>query len=78
MREIPFRQGFSPEAWRTITDLQIYKKSRELDVELMRTITLFARDFNMNNKLLGKRIMSQAEKHNLLEPEQFGNRQHHK
>ena len=26
LREIPFRTGFSPKAWRSITDLQIYKK----------------------------------------------------
>ena len=44
----------------------------------MRTITLFSSDFNINNKLLGKRIMQQAEKHGLLEPEQFGSRKRHK
>ena len=78
LREIPFRTGFSPKAWQTITDLQIYKKNRDLDVELMRTITLFSADFNMNNKLLGKRIMHQAEKFNILQPEQFGSRKKHK
>ena len=50
----------------------------ELDVELMRTITLFSADFNMNNKWLGKLIMNQAEKHHLLAPEQFGSRRRHK
>ena len=44
----------------------------------MRTITLFASEFNINNKLLGKRIMEQAEKHKILEPEQFGSRKHHR
>ena len=54
LREIPFRIGFSPSEWRKITNLQIYKKSMDLDVELMRSITLFYAEFNMNNKWLGK------------------------
>ena len=61
LREIPFRTGFSPKPWQLITDLQIYKKNMEIDVESMRTITLFSADFNINNKLLGQRIIKQAE-----------------
>ena len=78
LREIPFRTGFSPKPWQLITDLQIYKKNMEIDVESMRTITLFSADFNINNKLLGQRIMKQAEDKKMLEPEQFGSRKNHR
>ena len=78
MREVPFRAGFVPQEWKNITDLQIYKNNRERDVESMRTITLFSSDFNINNKLLGQRIMKQAEANNILAPEQFGSRKNHR
>ena len=78
LREIPFRVGFSPASWKSITDFQIYKKPGVFDVEEMRTITLYSADFNMNNKWLGQQIMNQAEKHNLLAVEQYGSRKHHR
>ena len=78
LRELPFRLGFSPRIWKSITDFQIYKKPGIFDVEEMRTITLYTADFYMNNKWLGQQIMRQAEKHRLLAAEQYGSRRHHK
>ena len=65
------RMEIDVESMRTITLFSA-------DVESMRTITWFSADFNLNNKLLGKRIMAQAEKHKVLEQEQFGSRKNHR
>lgn len=60
-RNIPFQKGFSPKTWQRITDFQLLKKAGIFDVDLMRTIQLFTADFNMNNKALGKTVMSIGE-----------------
>jgi hypothetical protein len=39
-RQLPCELGFSPEAWRTITDVETLKKAGAFDVELMRAIQL--------------------------------------
>ena len=44
----------------------------------MRTITLMNSEFNINNKKLSHDMMKNAEKHNLLAPEQYGGRKHHR
>ena len=44
----------------------------------MRTITLMNSEFNINNKKLGRDMMAHAEQHQLLAPEQYGGRKHHR
>ena len=44
----------------------------------MTTIQLLDSQFNMNNKKLGRYLLSYAEKHNLISEEQFGSRKGHK
>ena len=34
-------------------------------------------EFNINNKKLGRDMMTNAETHNTLAPEQYGGRKHH-
>ena len=77
LRQLPYQFGFSPEAWQTITDVEILKKAGIYDVELMRTIQLMHAEFNMNNKKLGWDMMSFAESCQALSAEQFGSRKHH-
>ena len=77
LRQLPYRFGFSPVAWQTITDVEILKKAGIYDVELMRTIQLMHSEFNMNNKKLGRDMMSFAESCRALAPEQFGSRKNH-
>ncbi len=77
LRQLPYRFGFSPEAWQTITDVEILKKAGIYDVELMRTIQLMHSEFNMNNKKLGRDMMSFAELCRALAAEQFGSRKNH-
>ena len=77
MRNLPYREGFSPDAWQFITDVEILKKAGVFDIEKMRTIQLMHSAFNMNNKQLGRDMMSFAESCQILAPEQFGSRKNH-
>jgi len=53
-------------------DVAILKKVGVFDVEKMRTITLMHAEYNMTNKLMGKRVEAFAEAHQALAPEQYG------
>ena len=77
LRTLPYKHGFSPEPWREITDVEILKKAGDYEVELMRTIQLLDSQFNMNNKKLGRELMANAEKYNLIAAEQAGSRKSH-
>jgi hypothetical protein len=77
MRNIPYREGFSPQAWQFITDVEIVKKAGVFDIKKMRTIQLMHAAFNINNKKLGRDMMSLAEKCKVIAPEQFGSRKNH-
>jgi hypothetical protein len=76
LRQLPYRLGFSPEAWQSITDVKILKKAGIYDVELMRTIQLMHAELNMNKKL-GRDMMSFAELCWALVAEQFGSCKNH-
>ena len=77
-RQIPYTIGFSPTAYRHITDFQILKKKGEFSVESMRTIQLMVAAFNMNNKKTGREAMARAEHLHLLADEQAGTRKNRK
>lgn len=72
--QIPFLTGYSPSAWQRGTIVMIQKKAKVDLVTKLRTLVLTAADFNHNNKILGRRTMHHAEKHNLLAKEQYGSR----
>ena len=77
MRNLPHREGFSPDAWQFITDVEILKKSGVFEIDKMRTIQLMHSTFNMNNKKLGRDMMSLAESCQVLTPKQFGSQKDH-
>jgi hypothetical protein len=77
LHQLPYRFGFSLEAWQQITDVEILKKAEVYDVELMQTIQLMHAEFNMNNKKLGRDVMSFAELCKVLSAERFGSRKKH-
>jgi hypothetical protein len=74
-----FRQlhGFSPEAWRVITDVEMLKKAGVFDVESMRTTQQMHSEFDMNDKMLGQDVMAFAKLHKALAEEQFGGQKNH-
>jgi hypothetical protein len=77
LRHLPYHKGFSPTVWQSITDLEILKKAGVFDIKKMHTIQLMHSEFNINNKKLGRDMMSFAESCDLLAPEQFGSRKKH-
>ena len=52
-QSLPYQFGFTPETWKTISDVEILKRTGVYDIEGMRTITLMNSEFNINNNNLG-------------------------
>ena len=77
LRNIPLRYGFSPEAWKEMTDVEILKKAGVWDVEKLQTIIMMHTQFNANNKKLGRNTLRYAEEKRAIAKEQFGSRKHH-
>jgi hypothetical protein len=74
MANIPYATGYAPLRWRRGTDVELLKTPGNYRVTEMRTIILYEADFNHNNKLLGRSMMSHAEELQQLAPEQYGSR----
>ena len=74
LASIPFSTGITPTRWCKGTEVMIEKKKGNFRVDKLRTILLFEADFNMNNKIMARRTMAHAEKHDQLAPEQYGSR----
>ena len=77
MCAIPYQTGYSPSRYQTSINAMLLKKAGKTDVDSLRTIVLLEPDFNFMNKKLGRDVMHQAEKNNLIAPEQFGSRKRH-
>jgi hypothetical protein len=60
--------------WKQGIDVMIPKKLGSLRASQLRTIVLMEPDFNLINKIMGRRIMAYAEKHQSIAAEQFGSR----
>jgi hypothetical protein len=72
--EISMTHGIILNRWLQAIDVMIPKKANSVHVTKLRTIMLFEADWNYMNKLIGKRIMQQAEKATTIAPEQYGSR----
>ena len=71
---IPFMTGYSPQRWQHGINSLIPKEKGNYRINRLRTILLYEADYNFNNKVLGRRMMSTAEKLSILAPEQYGSR----
>lgn len=78
LRTTPLELGFAPTQWCNITDIEILKKTNVYDVDQMRLIQLMDAEFNMNNKMIGRRMMQNAEALGLIPKDQYGSRKHHR
>jgi len=58
---VPLLVAFSPAAWKIITDVEILKMACDYRVAKMRLIQLMAPGFQINNKMIGRRILAYAE-----------------
>ena len=72
MSNIPYATGYSPSHWQHGTNAELLKSENDFRVEKLRTILLYEADFNANNKLLGRSLMTNAETLSQLAPEQYG------
>ena len=77
MSAIPYQTGYSPIRYQSSINAMLLKKAGKTDVDSLRTIVLLEPDFNFMNKKLGRDVMSHAEAHHLIAPEQFGSRKNH-
>ena len=77
MCAIPYQTGYAPLRYKRSLNAMLLKKHNKLEADQLRTILLLEADFNHLNKKLGRDLMYQAEKFNLIAPEQFGSRKSH-
>jgi hypothetical protein len=73
MANFPFVIGYSPTSWREAIDVELLKISN-YNPETFHTIKLYHPPFNMNNMILGCKVMRHTEKYKLIAPEQFSSR----
>jgi hypothetical protein len=78
MANIPHAAGYSPLRWQSGADVTIPISVASLRVDKLRTILLLDPEFNQNNKLLGRSLMRQAEKHSQMPAEQCGSHKKHR
>ena len=77
MCAIPYQSGYSPTRYKMSVNAMLKKKQNKIEADQLRTILLLEADFNHLNKKLGRDLMHQAEKYQMIAPEQFGSRKHH-
>ena len=78
MRSIPLEFVFTPSSWCYITDVKILKRAEWINIEDMRLIQLMHPEYQINNKLVGNKVLANAEICNEMADKQHGSRKHHK
>ena len=77
-RNISYATGFVYERYKKGLNAMLLKKPGNYWVNKLRTILLLEADQNMNYKKLSRDVMWFAELHDLLVPENYGGRKHHR
>ena len=77
MRSAPLEFAFTPSSWCYITDIEILKRAGRIRIEDMRLIQLMHLEYQINNKLVGKKVLANIEICNEVFDEQQGSRKHH-
>jgi hypothetical protein len=72
--QFPLKTGYSPVRWQQGIEVMLLKQPNNFHVNRLRAILLFEADFNHNNKRIGRCLMSHAEQHGWIAPEQYGSR----
>jgi len=71
LANLGFTTGYLLKRWRMGLNVILEKMAGNFNVEKLRIILLFERDFNNNNKWLGRAVMFNAEEHQQMAPEQY-------
>ena len=74
MRTAPLEFGFTPKKWLSFDDMEIMKKAGKINVDEMRLIMLMHPEYQINNKNIGRKVLSNAEICNEVAEEQHGSR----
>ena len=77
MRFVPLELASTPPSWCHITDVEILKWAGRINIEDMRLIQLMHPEYQINNKLVGKKVLANIEICNEVADEQHGSRKHH-
>ena len=77
MRSAPLEFAFTPSSWCYTTDVEILKRAGRINIEEMRLIQWIHPEYQINNKLVGKKVLVNAEICNEVADEQHGSRKHH-
>ena len=77
MRSILLEFAFTPISWCYITDVEIFKRAGRINIEDMRLIQLMHPEYQINNKLVGKKVLAGVKICNEVANEQHGSRKHH-
>lgn len=82
MREIPMVTGYSLVRWQRMLDILLMKEKNNFSLNKIRTIGLLEGDYQLNNKLISQRVMSQASDFihilSVNSPEQHGAKKYHR
>ena len=76
LANISYRTGFTPDRWKKAINVML-DKGKGFDVEKLRIVLLFEADLNAQLKIMGRHMMANAEKHNMIAKEQYGSRKKH-
>jgi len=66
LANVPFMAGCSPTRWQFGVSSLLTKEHGNFQIHQLRTILLYKANYNFNNKILGRRMMYNAESHNIL------------
>jgi len=77
-RNILFQVGITSKSHATIIDIEILKKLNELRVEKMCLLQMMDPEYQINNKMIGRRILAYTEKAGEVAEDQHGSRKNHK
>ena len=77
MRSVPLEFDVTPEKWYTFDDLEILKRSGKINIDEMRLIILMYPEYQINNKNIGRKVLTNAEIYNKVAEKQHGSRKHH-
>ena len=77
MRSVPLEFAFTPPSWCYIIDVEILKRAGRINIKDMRLIQLMHSEYQINNKLVEKKVLANVETYNEVAEEQHGSRKHH-
>ena len=77
IRSAPLEFSFTPPGWCSIADLETLKKAGRININKMRLIQLMHPKYQIDNKSVGRKVLTNTEIYNEVAEEQHRSRKHH-